>query len=248
MPDPLTFSRVPSLAGGVFAGKVDASAIAPFNDLSEVGVLPFLWTLSNDPRGWPVGWQPATARPIPLQKNGTWFVHIGPGTQYAALLMPISHPGFADPKSLLGALPTTDAVDGLVASELGVRILSTPDLPLTGLVTAYQTGCRKALPSTLPHLQNNRPLNIHVWVEQDGETTDLAGIVCQPSGFWSFGVLDWPWNRADRYAVAAATDRFKRAPAVPGVGPEVVAVSWASRMDGMISTNDTLVAFQLGAL
>jgi hypothetical protein len=218
----------PPSSGGELWGTVDLSK-KPGEKYEHYGVFPFIWTESPGIQGWPIGWKPATSNPIPLRDDGSWYIHVAPARQYAAILVYEDFgAGFDHTEPFApGTLPQHAVEAWRISARKKVVILTVPDGPLTGLITGYP--CALYDPE---RLSPDRPateaelLKVVAWSRTNGQSRLIDEVRCEPSGYWIFPELKQDVRDADEYFVAFAPSSYMPRESLPAIGADVWDMAW----------------------
>jgi hypothetical protein len=206
----------PPMVGGEFSGLVRLPAGK--HSHRTVAVVPFMWTETESPDGWPPGWKPSTSGPVDVTENGAWVVNVPAARQHAATLVmtgfhnPVAHWSAKE----RGALPTFP-VEYLIAAEKKVVIISVPYKPFTGLVTGFANALEPA---------SDYQIKVVAWTKKDGEERLIGDAVLTASGVWTRQNLTDTQLEADEYWVALTKGSFRPDEQVPRLGDDVLDLQW----------------------
>lgn len=214
-------------SGGAFSGTVDLSSERG-RTYADFAVFPFIWTESAGIRGWPRGWKPATSNPIPLTHDNSWYIHVAPARQYAAVLVYADFGLGFDPGEPFapGTLPMNAVEHVRVMAHKRVVILTVPDDPLTGLVTGYPCALYDPQRLSPEPPAEEELLKIVAWSRTKGQPRYLGPARCEPSGYWTFSELDQDARDADEYFVALTPRTYEPGDNLPVIGGDVWEMDW----------------------
>jgi hypothetical protein len=207
----------PPMASGEFSGLVKLPARNHIH--RTVAVVPFMWTETESPDGWPPGWKPSTPGPVDVTERGTWRADVPAARQHAATLVMtgFDNPVANWPAKEPGALPTFP-VESLIAADKKVVIISVPYAPLMGLVTGFANALEPD-----PGYQ----IKVVAWTKKDGEEARIGdNAVLMASGLWTFQSLTEAQREADEYWIALTLGSFQPDEHVPPVGGDVLDLQW----------------------
>jgi hypothetical protein len=208
----------PPMISGEFSGGVRLPAGGRTHQ--TIAVVPFMWTETESPDGWPPGWKPSTRTPVAVTEKGMWVADVPAARQHAATLVmtgfnnPVTNWSAKDP----GALPEFP-VEYFIAAEKKVVIISVPYGPLTGLVTGFANALEP---------ESDTQIKVVAWAKKAGVTSLIGDAMLKASGAWSFPNLTAEQIEADEYCVAMIGSSFQPGQDVPAVGGDVFDVEWAN--------------------